>query len=163
MHQQHILFPNCSFCYFPTVFPMNGISSDHLIYLEGDTGATCCGLESLLNKDFCKSKDSKLVFLCPILELKLIYLDSVDGVLVDFETKQVETRNFVPIFLLSWIWFDAKLVYLLLWCMQGIWRFKYFKYLEIYVVSLDLQQSPCVFLEQTARCSQYLFKKISSF
>jgi hypothetical protein len=32
-------------------------------------------------------------FLCPILELKLIGLDSVDIVLVDFETEQVETAG----------------------------------------------------------------------
>jgi hypothetical protein len=50
------------------------------------------------------NKDSKDVFLCLILELKLIGLESVDIVLVDVETKQVTTRaasNLVAIVLLS--------------------------------------------------------------
>jgi hypothetical protein len=50
------------------------------------------------------SLPNKTCFLCPILELKLIGLDSVDVVLVDVETKQVKTRAasiLVSIFLLS--------------------------------------------------------------
>jgi hypothetical protein len=56
------------------------------------------GLKVLLNKDSCPRQ---LVFLCPILELKLIGLASVDVVLVDVETKQVEKKtagNLVSIF-----------------------------------------------------------------
>jgi hypothetical protein len=42
----------------------------------------------LLNKDSCQTK---IVFLvCPILELKLVGLESVVVVLVDVETEQVE-------------------------------------------------------------------------
>ncbi len=83
---------------------MTFISSEHLFCSscwEGDTGATHFGFKTLLNKDSCRTK---LVFLCPILELKLIGLESVDVVLVVVETKQVETRaasNLVAIFLLS--------------------------------------------------------------
>ena len=40
-------------------------------------------MKFLLNKDSCQTN---LVLLCPILELKLIGLDSVDAVLVDVET-----------------------------------------------------------------------------
>jgi hypothetical protein len=47
-------------------------------------------VDILLNKDSCPKK---LVFLCLILELKLIGLDSVDVVLEDVETKQVENKD----------------------------------------------------------------------
>ncbi len=46
---------------------------------RGDT------LKFLLNKDSCQTN---LVILCPILELRLIGLDSVDVLLVDVETEQ---------------------------------------------------------------------------
>jgi hypothetical protein len=58
------------------------------------------GLKFLLNKDSCQTN---IVLLCPILELKVIGLNSVDVVLVDVETEQVETRTakkFVSIVLL---------------------------------------------------------------
>ena len=77
---------------------MTGISSEHLFCSsgwEGNTGATHFGLKFLLNKDSCQTN---LVLLCPILELKLIGLYSVDAVLVDVKTEQVEKRtanNFV--------------------------------------------------------------------
>ncbi len=83
---------------------MTGISSEHLFCLrcwEGYTGATHFGSKLFLNKDSCQTKR---ILLCPILELKLIGLESVDGVLVDVETKLVETRaanNLIAIFLLS--------------------------------------------------------------
>ena len=83
---------------------MTGISSEHLFCSscwEGNTEETHFGLKFLLNKDCCRTK---LVFLCPILELKLIGLESVDIVLVDVENKQVETRaasNLVAILMLS--------------------------------------------------------------
>ena len=57
-------------------------------------------MKFLLNKDSCQTNP---VLLCPILELKLIGLDSVDAVLVDVKTEQVETRtanNLVSISLL---------------------------------------------------------------
>jgi hypothetical protein len=65
---------------------MTGISFEHLFCSscsKGDTGATQVGLKVLLNKDSCRTK---LVFLCPILELNLIGVKSVDVVLVDVET-----------------------------------------------------------------------------
>jgi alcohol dehydrogenase YqhD (iron-dependent ADH family) len=46
-------------------------------------------LHFFLNKDSCQTK---LVFSCPILELKLIGLESVDVVLVNIETEQVKMR-----------------------------------------------------------------------
>jgi hypothetical protein len=61
------------------------------------------GLKFLLNKDSCQTN---IVLLCPILELKVIGLNSVDVVLVNVElteTEQVETRTanfFVSIVLL---------------------------------------------------------------
>ncbi len=84
---------------------------------EGDTGATYFGFKVFLNKDSCQSK---LVFLCPILEWKLIGLESVDVLRVDIETKQVKTRaasNLVAIFLLTWIWIAKTQVHFLSWCM----------------------------------------------
>jgi hypothetical protein len=104
MHKQHSFFPNCSFCYFFTVFPMTGISPEHLFCSscwEGDTRATHFGLNFLSNKDSCQTK---LVFVCPILGLKLIGLESVDVVLVNVEIEQAETRaasNLAAILLLS--------------------------------------------------------------
>jgi hypothetical protein len=83
---------------------MAGISSEHLFCSscwEGNTGATHFGLNFFLKKDSCQTK---LVFLCPILELKLIGLESADALLVDVETEQVVTRvasSFVAIVLLS--------------------------------------------------------------
>jgi hypothetical protein len=80
---------------------MTVISSEHLFCSscwEGYTGATHFGLNFLLNKDSCQTKS---VFVCPILELKLIGLESVNVVCVDVEIKQVETRaasNLVAIF-----------------------------------------------------------------
>jgi hypothetical protein len=61
---------------------MTGISSEHLFCLscwEGNTGATHYGLKFFLKKDSCQTK---LVFLCPILKLKSVGLESVDVVLV---------------------------------------------------------------------------------
>jgi hypothetical protein len=55
-------------------------------------------MKFLLDKDSCQPK---LLFLCPILELKVIGLDSIDVVLVDVETEQVESRtasNLISIF-----------------------------------------------------------------
>jgi hypothetical protein len=55
-------------------------------------------LNFFLKKDSCQTK---LVFVCPILGLKFIGLESVDVVLVDVLTKQIETRaanNLVTIF-----------------------------------------------------------------
>jgi hypothetical protein len=46
-------------------------------------------LKLFLNKD---SGQTNCIFLCPILELDLIGLESVDVVLVDLETEQVKTR-----------------------------------------------------------------------
>ena len=83
---------------------MTGISSEHLFCSscwEGDTGATHFVLKIILNKDSCQTKP---VFLFQILELKLICVDSVDVVLVDVETNQVEMKpasNLVSIFLFS--------------------------------------------------------------
>jgi hypothetical protein len=85
-HKQHIIFQNCSFCYTFTDFPKTGISSEHLFCFscwEGNTVATHFWLNFLLNKDSCRTK---LVFLCPILELILVGLEFVDVVLVDVET-----------------------------------------------------------------------------
>jgi hypothetical protein len=101
MHEQHIIIPNSSFCYFFTTSSMTGISSEHLFYSscwEGDTRATHFRLKWLLNQDSCKTK---LGFLCHILESKLIGLESVCLVLVDLENEQVERRaasNLVEIF-----------------------------------------------------------------
>jgi hypothetical protein len=64
---------------------MTGISSEHLFCSscwEGNTEATHFGLKFLLHKDCCRTK---LVFLCPILELRLTGLESVDVVLVDVD------------------------------------------------------------------------------
>jgi hypothetical protein len=58
------------------------------------------GNDNMTEGDSCQTN---LVLLCPILELKLIGLDSVHAVLVDVETEQVETRkanNLVSISLL---------------------------------------------------------------
>jgi hypothetical protein len=65
------------------------------------TLATRFGLKVLSNKNL---SETKLVFLYPILELKLIGLYSVDVVLVDVGTEHVETRtasNLSSIYLLS--------------------------------------------------------------
>ncbi len=59
---------------------MTGISSDHLLgRLHRQLILDCY----FFNKDCCQTK---LVFVCPILELKLIVLDVVNVVLVDVET-----------------------------------------------------------------------------
>ena len=103
MQQVHIPFPNYSFCYFTTAFPMTGISLAHLFCThcwEGYRGATHFEFNFLLNKDSCQTNH---VFLSPIIIVKLIGLDVVDVVLVDVETKHVEswaTSNLGPIF--SW-------------------------------------------------------------
>jgi hypothetical protein len=50
MLEQHIMFPNCSFCYFSTAFPITGIRSVHLSSSscwEGDTLATHFGMKKL--------------------------------------------------------------------------------------------------------------------
>jgi hypothetical protein len=83
---------------------MTGISSKYLICsscLKDYTGATFFESNYLSNQDSCQTK---LVFVCPILELKFIGLECIDVVLVDVETKQVETRtasNLFAVFLLS--------------------------------------------------------------
>jgi hypothetical protein len=83
---------------------MIGISSKHLFCSRcwgGDTGATHFVLKILLNKDSCRKK---LVFLCLILELKLIGLETVHIVIADVKTEQVEMKaagNIAAIFLVS--------------------------------------------------------------
>jgi hypothetical protein len=82
---------------------MTEISSEHFFCWEGNT-RTHFKLKNLLNKN---SFQSKLVSLCPncspIRELKVIGLDSVDFMLVNNETKQIEMKtasSLVSIFLL---------------------------------------------------------------
>jgi hypothetical protein len=100
MHEQHIIFPNCSFSYIFTALPMTGISSEHLFCSrcwEGDrgpvTGATQLGLK-FFKQGFLPNKACFLVS---------HLLNQSYVVLVDVKTEQVKTRaasNLVAIFLL---------------------------------------------------------------
>ncbi len=68
---------------------------------KGSTEAAHFGVKFYLNRDSCQTN---FVFLCPILELKLIGLDYVHVVPVHVENEQDGTRiasNLVSIFLLS--------------------------------------------------------------
>jgi hypothetical protein len=89
------------------------------IYSARVAGKATLGLH-ILGWKFCYTRilaKQNLLSCVPSLKLKLIGLESVDGVLVDVENEQVKLRaasNLVTIFLLSWIQF-YKLVHLLSW------------------------------------------------